>query len=65
MEIITNNDSNPNGEVEGSLHGIMANVLNCDILVSEFKLQSHYLIYFWTNTLGEKYKLPSSQLWVK
>ena len=31
----------------------MANVLNCDIVVNEFKFQSRYYIYFLTNTLGK------------
>ena len=39
--------------VVGGFSGIVANVLNCDIVVSEFKLQLHYYIHFWTNTLGK------------
>ena len=35
----------------------MAEVLDCSLEVSEFKLQSHYHIYFWMNTL-EKNKNP-------
>ena len=31
----------------------MADVLDCDIIVSEIKLQSHYYIHFQTNTLGK------------
>ena len=31
--------------------GIVANVLNCNIIVSEFKLKSQNHIDFWTNTL--------------
>ena len=27
------------------------NVLDCDIVVSKFKLQSPYYIHFWTNTI--------------
>ena len=34
--------------------GIMANVLDCNIIVKEFKLQSCYYIYFQTQ---EKYKI--------
>ena len=30
---------------------VVAKVLDCDIIVSEFKLQSHYHILFWSNTL--------------
>ena len=33
--------------------GIVANVLNCNIMLSEFKLWSHYYVYFQTNTLGK------------
>ena len=29
----------------------MANILNCDIMVSEFKLQLCYCVHVWTNTL--------------
>ena len=31
----------------------MVNVLNCNIVVSEFKPQSLYYINFWTKTLGK------------
>ena len=31
----------------------MANMLDCDIVVSEFGLQTYYYVIFWTNTLGE------------
>ena len=31
--------------------GVVANVLNCDIIVNKFKLQSCYYIHFQTNTL--------------
>ena len=31
----------------------MTNVLDCDILVSEFELQSRYYIYFRATTLGK------------
>ena len=34
-----------------SPHGIVAKELNCDLKVSEFKLQLYYYIYFQTNTL--------------
>ena len=32
---------------------IVANVLECDLIVSEFELQSRYYIHFQTNTLGK------------
>ena len=31
----------------------MINKLGCDIIVSEFELQSLYYDHFWTNTLGK------------
>ena len=36
-----------------SLRGVIANVLNCDIVVSEFGLQSRYYFHFYINTLGK------------
>ena len=45
-----------------SLHCVVANVLDCNIIESEFKLQLHYYIRFWTNTLG---KSMNPQLWVE
>ena len=51
-------------EVEGqdqsymrSPRSVAANMLNCNTVVSKFKLQSHNYIHFWTNALG-KYELP-------
>ena len=40
-------------ETEWSLCGAVANVLDGDIVVSEFRLQSHNIIYFRTNILGK------------
>ena len=34
----------------------MVKVLDCGIIVSEFKLQLHYYINFWTNTHWERYE---------
>ena len=36
----------------------VANVLDSDILVSEFELQSRYYVHFRTNTLGQSWNLP-------
>ena len=36
-----------------SPYGIVANELDCNIVVSEFVLQSRYYIHFQTNTLGK------------
>ena len=33
----------------GSLCGLMAKVLDCDIVANRFKLQSLYYVHFWTN----------------
>ena len=38
---------------QGSPHGLVAKVLNCKIVVSEFKLQDCYYVHFWINTLGK------------
>ena len=35
----------------GSSRGIVANMLNCNIVLSEFELQLCYYIHFQTNTL--------------
>ena len=40
--------SNTHGE---SPHDIVVNVLDCDIVVREFKLQSNYYVLFGTSTL--------------
>ena len=34
-------------------HGVVVYVLDCNIIVSKFELQSRYYIHFWTNTLGK------------
>ena len=33
--------------------GVMVKAMDCEIVVSEFELQLHYYIHFWTNTLGK------------
>ena len=40
----------------GSHYGLIVNVLNYDITLSEFKLQSPYGIYFQTNILKKGMK---------
>ena len=40
-------------QLEGSLHGVVANMLDCNIVVSEFELQFRNYVYFWTNTFGK------------
>ena len=41
-----------------SSHSVVTNVLDCNILVNKFKLQSHYYIHFQTNTHVKDMKLP-------
>ena len=38
--------------------GVMVNMLDCDIVVREFKLQSSIYVHFQNGTLGEMYELP-------
>ena len=44
----------------GSPCGVVANVLDCDIIVSKFEQKSYYFVHFRTNTLGEGVELPPS-----
>ena len=48
----------------GVPHGVVANVLNIGIVVSEFKLQSCHYVHFLTNTLGKGMNSLIAQLWV-
>ena len=36
-----------------TFHGIVTNMLNCDLVVNAFDLQLCYYIYFQANTLGK------------
>ena len=49
-----------------SPRGVVANVLGYNIVVSEFKIQSHYDVYFQTNTFrkGIKALNPSAMGWI-
>ena len=49
----------------GSPHGIVADVLDCDMVVHEFEIQLCCYIHFWTNTLGKDMNPLSSWLWFK
>ena len=40
-------------KVGGSSDSLVSNMLNCDIVVSEFKLQSQCCVHFQTNILGK------------
>ena len=33
--------------------GVVANVLQCDIVVSEYELQSRYYVHFYANIFGK------------
>ena len=37
----------------GRAHGVMVKAMDCEIVISKFKLQSHYYIPFRANTLGK------------
>ena len=49
----------------GESPGWVANMLDWDIIVSDFEFQSYYYIHFWTNTLRKIMNLLSPQLLVK
>ena len=38
---------------QASHGGVEYNVLDCDILLNEFEINSRYYIPLWTNTLGK------------
>ena len=42
--------------------GIIAKVLDSDLKMSKFKLQSCYYVHFWTNTLGKDMTLLTQPL---
>ena len=35
----------------GSSNGAGAEMMDCDMVISEFELESSYYVHFWTNTL--------------
>ena len=51
----------------GSTHDVVANVLDLDIIVSEFEYQSLYYVHFLRSTLRKdiEFTAPSPQLGVK
>ena len=51
--------------VEGGLYSVVANVQDCDIVVSKFDLQSRYYVPFRTNSFRNVWTPYSFQLWVK
>ena len=44
--------------VKGGVRGSMANVLDCDIVVSESELQLRYYVHFRTKTLRKGMNTP-------
>ena len=46
---------------EGHQYGVVANVLNCDIVITEFELQLLFSVHFWSNTLGKGMNSLSSK----
>ena len=45
---------------ERSFRRLVAEVLDCDIIVSEFELKSHYYVHFRTKTLEKSMTPPLS-----
>ena len=45
-----------------TLHGVVANVLDCDIAISEVEINSRYYVHFRTNTFGKGMNSPSYEL---
>ena len=39
--------------LEENPRGVVANVLACDTVLSNFEPQSRYYVHFWTSTLGD------------
>ena len=53
-----------------SPRSVVINMVDCDIVKSEFKLQSHHYIHFWTNTFEKSHESPwrnglSAELWIR
>ena len=51
--------------IQGGPWGIMANVMDCGLKISEFELQLCYYIHFQSNTLGKGMNPLIPQLCVK
>ena len=45
--------------LKGGLYGVVVNLLKCNVLVSEFELQSRNYVHFRTNILGKDMDLLS------
>ena len=44
--------------VSGGAHVVVTNMLDCNIIISNIKLLSHYYVHFQTNTPGKGMKPP-------
>ena len=40
--------------IRGTFHGVVANVLDCVIVVGAFELQSCCYVHLWSNTQGKR-----------
>ena len=47
------------------LRDVVANILDCDIIVSKFKLQLHYYVHCQNKTFGKGMNLLIPLLWFK
>ena len=47
-----NKETNLSLKVGRNLRGLVANMLNCDLMVNEFELWSRYYVHFWINPFG-------------
>ena len=57
---------NPNVSLDGQgSHCAVANVLDCNIVVSEFELQSCSFVHFRFNVIWKEWTSSSSQSWAK
>ncbi len=45
-----------------SFRGVMAKVLDFNMIVSDFQLQLHNYVHFWTNTFGKEIETPLSSI---
>ena len=49
----------------GRIYDVVANVMDCDVRVSEFELQTPYYVQFQTYTLWKSMNPLIPKLWVK
>ena len=63
MVYFLNRNRTRQNRMKGNSGGVVANVLDCDIVVNGFKLQSRYYVHFWFNTLRKSMKLSATD-WI-